>query len=629
MCVTFPEEDQVTMIQKKTDRRYDFRFTKVFRPTDTQAEVYAWAGRPLIESVMNGFNAAILAYGQTGSGKTFTMQGFGFDDHKNLQFDIDMELQGIIPRMLNDIFETINFSDAEYFNYQVRVSYIEVYMEKLRDLINTKIKKKLQIRENKKQGIYITDATEVQVRNVQEIMRVMKLGLLNRTVAATKSNFDSSRSHAIFLISVIKNDLKKKVTKTSQLYMVDLAGSEKVSKTEATGMRLKEAQNINASLLSLGSVIYALAEVSEGKKRHIPYRNSKLTRILKNSLGGNARTVLIICCSPSSYNEQETLSTLRFGGRCQLIKNKPTENKHRTIEELEYMLKESETEIKRQAGYIQTLESELRRYANMMSSLGVPKTKLIVSDDFGPSPPKELPMIEDSGAGSSSSSNSSSSSSSSSGSSSKLTRQASLTAVAGPKQSVMDLIASRRSRQVAPTDVTSFLCPLTKQIMTDPVFCSDGYTYERRAILKWLKNKSYSPMTGNKMRHTVVIPNMNLKKQIRMSFPHMRPGDKTDFFQLIPIEIIMSIFAMLPGYTMAQICRVCDEWNELVDQEVLWAYRLEQEYQIVLTEQQLAKATNDTPSRDAYIKEYKKSDKERAKIRQSLTTVGDVKLVRS
>ncbi len=321
---------------------YKFNFDRVFDPTSHQQEVYDFAARNIVESVLEGFNGTIFAYGQTSSGKTHTMQGV--IDHP--------EKEGIIPRMIRHLFNFIvnSSSDTEYI---VKVSMIEIYMEKIKDLIDPE-RTNLNVREDKAKGIYIEELSEHYVVSEDEVLDIMKLGSDNRSVAATNMNEHSSRSHSIFIMTIHQNNIKDLSAKTGKLYLVDLAGSEKISKTGATGLTLEEAKTINKSLTTLGMVINSL---TDGKSTHIPYRESKLTRVLQESLGGNAKTCLIITCSPSIYNESETLSTLRFGLRAKKIKNKPKINKETTVAELKIEIDKMDKTIQKLNRRIKQLEN--------------------------------------------------------------------------------------------------------------------------------------------------------------------------------------------------------------------------------------------------------------------------------
>jgi kinesin family protein 5 len=310
--INFPT-DNVLSIKNKT-----YQYDSVLRHDSTQKQVYTIAAQPLVKDVLEGYNATIFAYGQTSSGKTHTMEGVIGDP----------ELRGIIPRIVHDLFDIIYNMDTN-LEFQIKVSYFELYMEKVRDLLDiTKVN--LPIHETKSKVPYVKGVTERFVTSPDEILSVIEEGKANRHVSVTNMNAHSSRSHAVFLINIKQENKETHQTLTGKLFLVDLAGSEKVEKTNAQGLTLDEAKTINKSLLALSNVISGL---SDGKKSHIPYRDSKLTRVLQESLGGNARTTLIICCSPSSYNESETKGTLQFGERAKMIKNKVAVNIELTAEE--------------------------------------------------------------------------------------------------------------------------------------------------------------------------------------------------------------------------------------------------------------------------------------------------------
>lgn len=319
LCVDFLDPQQIVIRSKAENNSYAFSFDRTFDPNSAQNEIYEYGAKPIVESVLEGFNGTILAYGQTSSGKTHTMQGILDNPEK----------EGIIPRMIRHVFHHILCSSEE-LEYTVKVSMIEIYMEKIRDLIDLN-KNNLNVREDKVKGVYIEDLSEHYVGSEDDVFELIRIGTENRTVAATMMNEQSSRSHSIFIMSIHQNNTKDLVAKTGKLYLVDLAGSEKIAKTGASGSLLDEAKTINKSLTTLGMVIMAL---TDGKSSHVPYRESKLTRVLQESLGGNSKTCLITTCSPSSYNECETLSTLRFGMRAKKIKNKPKINKEVTVAEL-------------------------------------------------------------------------------------------------------------------------------------------------------------------------------------------------------------------------------------------------------------------------------------------------------
>ena len=346
--IEFPADTRQVYVNSATECAngpLKFAFDYVFPPSTEQAVVYEASARPIIDSVLEGFNGTVLAYGQTGSGKTFTMTGADVDDER---------LKGIIPRMITTVFGTIAAA-SEHLEFTVKVGYCEIYMEKIKDLLNP-AKNNLRVHEDKSRGVFIADLTEEYVSNDEEVANLMKMGQANREVGFTLMNEGSSRSHSIFIMTITQNSTIDYSAKTGKLYLVDLAGSEKVGKTGAEGKRLDEAKTINKSLSTLGQVINSL---TDGKSTHVPYRDSKLTRVLQDSLGGNSKTALIITASPSIYNEAETIGTLRFGIRAKAIKNKPVVNKEYTVAELKLLLAQAETECAKKTQRIQMLEAAI------------------------------------------------------------------------------------------------------------------------------------------------------------------------------------------------------------------------------------------------------------------------------
>ena len=272
--------------------------------------------------------------------------------------DIDDNVsKGIIPRIVEQIFASILASPGN-IEYTVRVSYMEIYMERIRDLLQPQTDN-LPVPDEKSRGVYVKGLLEIYVSSVQEVYEVMRRGGTARAVAATNMNQESSRSHSIFVITITQKNVESGSAKSGQLFLVDLAGSEKVGKTGATGQTLEEAKKINKSLSALGMVINSL---TDGKSTHIPYRDSKLTRILQESLGGNSRTTLIINCSPSSYNDAETLGTLRFGVRAKAIKNKAKINAELSPTELKQLLKKAQSQVTTYETYLASLEGEVQSW---------------------------------------------------------------------------------------------------------------------------------------------------------------------------------------------------------------------------------------------------------------------------
>lgn len=313
-----------------------------------QSDIFDYSIRSTVDDIINGYNGTVFAYGQTGAGKSYTMMGSSIDDEEG---------RGVIPRIVEQIFASIMTSPST-IEYTVRVSYMEIYMERIRDLMAPQ-NDNLPVHEEKNRGVYVKGLLEIYVSSVQEVFEVMRRGGNARAVAATNMNQESSRSHSIFVITVTQKNVETGSAKSGQLFLVDLAGSEKVGKTGASGQTLEEAKKINKSLSALGMVINAL---TDGKSSHVPYRDSKLTRILQESLGGNSRTTLIINCSPSSYNDVETLSTLRFGMRAKSIKNKAKVNAELSPTELKQLLGKAKTQITTFENYIVNLEGEVQQW---------------------------------------------------------------------------------------------------------------------------------------------------------------------------------------------------------------------------------------------------------------------------
>ncbi|CAN6641170.1 hypothetical protein TRVA0_018S01948 [Trichomonascus vanleenenianus] len=327
------------------DFKGTFTFDRVFDENAPQAEVFDYSLKVTVDDLMNGYNGTVFAYGQTGSGKSYTMMGPDIDDD---------ERRGAIPRIVDRIFDEIMSSPSD-IEYMVRVSYMEIYMEKIRDLLDPR-NDNLSIHEDKARGVYVKDLSEEYVASAREVYDVMRQGAKVRAVASTNMNQESSRSHSIFVINVSQKSISTGTQKSGQLFLVDLAGSEKVGKTGAKGRTLEEAKKINKSLSALGMVINSL---TDGKSTHVPYRDSKLTRILQESLGGNSRTSLIVNCSPSQFNDVETISTLRFGVRAKTIQNKAKINAELSPLELRQMLKKCQAQLDARNAYVHKLEAEL------------------------------------------------------------------------------------------------------------------------------------------------------------------------------------------------------------------------------------------------------------------------------
>ncbi|EGW10226.1 chromosome-associated kinesin KIF4A [Cricetulus griseus] len=341
MCLSFvPGKPQVVI---GTDKSFTYDY--VFDPSTEQEEVFNTAVAPLIKGIFKGYNATVLAYGQTGSGKTYSMGGAYSADQGSEQ------TVGVIPRVIQLLFKEMDEErDSEF---TLSVSYLEIYNEEILDLLCSPCEKasQIHIREDPKAGIKIVGLTERTVSDASDMVSCLEQGNNSRTVAATAMNSQSSRSHAIFTISVRQR--KKTDTNSSfhsKLCLVDLAGSERQKKTKAEGDRLKEGIHINQGLLCLGNVISALGDGKKGG--FVPYRDSRLTRLLQDSLGGNSHTLMIACVSPADSSLEETLNTLRYADRARKIKNKPVVNTDPQTAELNH--------LKRQVKQLQVLLLQTR-----------------------------------------------------------------------------------------------------------------------------------------------------------------------------------------------------------------------------------------------------------------------------
>lgn len=317
-----------------------------------QESLFRDLGRPLLDNAFGGYNNCIFAYGQTGSGKSYSMMGYGPEE-------------GVIPRICRDMFERIEeVQQDKNQSCTVEVSYLEIYNERVRDLLNPSTKGNLKVREHPSTGPYVEDLAKLVVRSFQEIEHLMDEGNKARTVAATNMNETSSRSHAVFTLTLTQKrhdeETRMDTEKVAKISLVDLAGSERATSTGATGARLKEGAEINRSLSTLGRVIAALADMSTGKKTknmQVPYRDSVLTWLLKDSLGGNSLTAMIAAISPADINFEETLSTLRYADSAKRIKNHAVVNEDpnaRMIREL----KEELAQLRSKLGSGSTVAAE-------------------------------------------------------------------------------------------------------------------------------------------------------------------------------------------------------------------------------------------------------------------------------
>ena len=383
-CITIGSDSKTILVENKTEqqksemRQLQYTMDKVFDEDITQMELFQEVGMPILNSFLSGYNCTIFCYGQTGAGKTHTMMG-----PLEALYETNAESHGLIPRILDFIFnehEKVNniitnntTEKCSKIKVEVKTCCMEIYQENIVDLLanvqnekdNSKGQPQLQnlkVKEDAKRGMYIDGITEASVANAKEAKDIILKGLKSRHVAATAMNAESSRSHLIFTIYLSASYLRNEggsVSKTSRLHLIDLAGSERQKATKAEGNRIKEAGMINKSLSSLGNVINALVENCDGKNKYVPFRDSKLTHFLKDSLGGNSKTTICANISLSIIQINETISTLKFVQRAKMIKNKATVNVN--VQE-----------------NIQCLQDEIKKLKNILASHGL--TSLITAN---------------------------------------------------------------------------------------------------------------------------------------------------------------------------------------------------------------------------------------------------------
>ncbi|KAL4486672.1 hypothetical protein ABPG72_022147 [Tetrahymena utriculariae] len=310
------ESNQNDVLRKNRNKEMQFAFDYAFDETISQTEIYEKTSKFLLDGVIEGFNATVFAYGATGAGKTYTMVG-------------NPDNPGIMARTMNQLYYLIQ-ENSNQNHFIVRVSYLEIYNENIKDLLSIE-DKNLDLREDPSQGVVVAGITEIECSSTQEIMALLKVGNRNRTKEATEANEASSRSHAVLQVQVEIKQVEQgpqEEVKYAKLSMVDLAGSERAANTSNRGLRMIEGAKINQSLLCLGNCIQALSQIQEKKNSNlfVPYRGSKLTRLLKDSLGGNCRTVMIANVSPSVLTFEDTYNTLNYANRAKNIKTNVVRN---------------------------------------------------------------------------------------------------------------------------------------------------------------------------------------------------------------------------------------------------------------------------------------------------------------
>lgn len=347
LCVTM-RESQTTITDPETNKPKSFTFDFSFWSHNSEDDhfvdnnvVYDKVGKMVLKAAWDGYNSSLFAYGQTGAGKSYSMVGYGED-------------KGIIPKACGEIFERIKEQTTDNLKFTVESSMLEIYNEQVRDLFNPSSNKPggLKVREHPKRGVFVEDLVSLPVKTYQEIDELMEQGSNARTVASTNMNATSSRAHTIFIIQLKqteierKGDKEEKREKTSKISLIDLAGSERAGDTGASGDRLKEGCAINQSLTALGNVISSLVKVSNTKSKKkkkeifIPYRGSKLTWLMKDSLGGNSKTIMIAAISPADVCYEESISTLKYANRAKQIKNKAVVNEDKNVKMIRELKKE-------------------------------------------------------------------------------------------------------------------------------------------------------------------------------------------------------------------------------------------------------------------------------------------------
>ena len=331
---------------KHNEKHHEFNFDAVLDPLKSQAELYEAAGRKIINFFCDGYNGTIFAYGQSGSGKTFSMLGPETVTETLIDKDVEVTpdveaMFGITPRATFHLFENIKAGQAKGNKYDVRVSYIEVYNEMINDILPCPPGQNLKIREFPNQGMCVIGMLENAANSPEAVFEGLSAGTANRMVCSTGQNARSSRSHTVFIISLEQTSIEGTVKK-AKINLVDLAGSEKLSKTGAQGQALKEAKNINLSLTTLGRCIKAL---TAGSAEFVPYRESKLTLILKESLSGAAMTVLIVTGSMRKIHQEETIGTMQFAERAKMVKTAAKSNTKRSYDELDRLVTKLTDEV--------------------------------------------------------------------------------------------------------------------------------------------------------------------------------------------------------------------------------------------------------------------------------------------
>lgn len=533
-----------------------FQFNGVFDEYATQADVYCGVGEPLLDGVLEGKSAAIMCYGQTGSGKTHTMVGA---DPCQVAEQIDKGCfaeapgLGLAPRVLAALFDRLEKSSRCSGAYTVTCSMLEIYCERVVDLLGDRafsVAGRVGSAAGSRPGsasaqpmdmmggeagtdIRVVGAATVEATSATDALELLSCGAARRATAATKCNDASSRGHAIFIATVSRQVAGSAVTAVSQLYLCDLAGSEKVRKTGARGVRLVEGSKINTSLLALHKVIFALAS---GKRGHIPYRDSKLTRLLQNALGGSGRAT-IVCTVDTRISEcDETLSTLRFGAAANTVENTVTARlEHRTQDEWASLLASARAEIRR-------LRAELIHTGASVGGLGGKRDR----------------------------------------DKSWAARASGVTAVPGIAAAGGLLPRVPRLLPAAPSAALAIqalaTCPLTHELFSSPVVAADGHTYEELAFRCHLdQNGPVSPVTRAPLVCTATIPNLAVA---RAAAPLRRRLEaESDGILCLPDTVLIElVLSRLFGLDIAAVGATCRRLYRLAQTEAVWAAAVLRDY---------------------------------------------------
>ena len=382
--INLPEDNKKNYINNNK-KNLGFKFSSIFNSTSTQDEVYKNIGQSLIKNALNGYNNTVFCYGQTSSGKTFTMSG-----------GKQWKQRGLIPRFLIDLFKSIKYLEDKFF-YEVYISYCEIYNENAYDLLDTGNSnvdiekwKKIIIYEDTNNNIVMKNLSTIKVVSEQQALDLFMTGNYNRHVSSTPMNNASSRSHAIFTIILEGRKIDSETIVSSKINLVDLAGSERLNKTSLVtnqnylyndaSLLINETKYINLSLSFLEQVITALNEKSKNNRGHIPYRNSLMTTILKDSLGGNCKTCLIANCSSDLINIDETLSTLRFADRCSKIENEVSVNSQMDLNLLVTKLNSENTEMKLKISKLEKQLKGLSSNKKLLNEEEIDQCKILISD---------------------------------------------------------------------------------------------------------------------------------------------------------------------------------------------------------------------------------------------------------